>query len=71
MHQDAAAPDTPDPTHLQAHRNHCADARGALHRLRGTFAAADALIQPRFLSTVAAAALGITLLVLLWLAMAA
>jgi hypothetical protein len=60
-----------DPTRLQAHLGHCADARGRLHRLRGVMAAMDAQLQPRFVCTLAVLALLLVGLALLWRATAA
>lgn len=60
-----------DPTRLQAHLSHCAAARGRLHRLRGLAAAADALVQPRFMCTLATVSLALTALAWVWVAMAA
>ncbi len=40
-----------DPTRLDAHFGHCLGARSSLHRMRGVVEAIDALLMPRFLST--------------------
>ena len=58
-------PPAPDATRLTAHLQHCAAARGRLHRMRGVLAAMDGLVQPRFLSTLMALALAATAVLLL------
>ncbi len=45
------APLAADPTRLDAHFVHCLGANSSLHRIRGAVEAIDALLLPRFLST--------------------
>lgn len=42
---------TADPTRLDAHFGHCLGARSSLHRMRGVVEGINALLLPRFLST--------------------
>ncbi len=54
-----------DPTHLIAHLDQCATARGRWHRMHGAFEVVDAFVLPRFMSSLVT--LLALALALLWL----
>jgi hypothetical protein len=65
----AALAPRPDPTHLDAHVRACVDARGPLHRMKCGAEALDALIAPRFITSLALVTVGAVLLVSLLLSL--
>ncbi|MEO7852977.1 MAG: hypothetical protein ABIR94_12095 [Rubrivivax sp.] len=58
--------DRSDRSDLHQHLQQCAHARGRLHRLRGAFEDFDAVLAPRFGTTLGAMTVGV-LALLVWL----